>query len=268
MEIKKLFSDTWNDLFMGVVEDVQDPNKEYRIKVRVFSVHDDLELKYIPWAEPNNILIGGDETGGGNMSLPKKGAIVDVTFQNGNPYLPKWHTHARISRKLHSKISGMSANDYANATFLVYDTISNFYIYAIPSIGLVLKTLNDEDDGQIIYINNNNRSITVQNSLDDKIYIGDKKVDIESFKQRIVIDGNAKSILIESDSNVTVKTKEATIDAKNIKLGKSAAESVIKGDTFKILFDSHTHIGNLGAPCSPPVTPLSPIALSKVSKTE
>ena len=48
---------------------------------------------------------------------------------------------------------------------------------------------------------------------------------------------------------------------------ENAVEAVIKGNTFQNYFNSHTHIGNLGAPTSTPVVPSTPNHLSTVSKT-
>jgi len=40
--------------FLGVVELIDDPRKEGRARVRVYSIHDDLEAVDIPWAYPKN----------------------------------------------------------------------------------------------------------------------------------------------------------------------------------------------------------------------
>jgi hypothetical protein len=58
------------------------------------------------------------------------------------------------------------------------------------------------------------------------------------------------------------------IDASSIELGEGAAEAVIKGNTFQSIFNAHTHIGNLGAPTSPPIVPLSGSELSQITKTK
>lgn len=50
----------------------------------------------------------------------------------------------------------------------------------------------------------------------------------------------------------------ATVDGSTIKLGVNAIESVIKGDTFRDLYNVHTHIGNLGVETSPPLEIMDP----------
>jgi len=58
-----------------------------------------------------------------------------------------------------------------------------------------------------------------------------------------------------------------TIDGSTIELGQGATEAVIKGDTFKTLYNQHTHIGNLGFPTGPPLAPMDP-SLSTHTFTE
>lgn len=69
------------------------------------------------------------------------------------------------------------------------------------------------------------------------------------------------------DANITA-AGDATVEGKNVKLGKGAAEAVIKGDTFKkLVFDIHIHPTPIG-PSGPPSVPMSPDSLSKKVKTE
>ena len=69
------------------------------------------------------------------------------------------------------------------------------------------------------------------------------------------------------NANITASSV-VTVEAPLVKLGKSAGEAVVKGDTFKRLFDTHQHIGNMGIPTLPPMMPLDPSALSTKVKTE
>lgn len=67
----------------------------------------------------------------------------------------------------------------------------------------------------------------------------------------VTVGGNT-SILTTGTANI-IAQGVTTVDGSIIKLGVDAIESVIKGDTFAEIFDSHTHIGNLGAETSPPL---------------
>lgn len=90
------------------------------------------------------------------------------------------------------------------------------------------------------------------------------------------VEVNAEgSINIVVKGDVSVKCANATVTAQknvvvegsSIKLGKDASESVMKGDTFKGLFDAHIHPTAVG-PSGPPAGPLAAVALSKKVKTE
>lgn len=88
----------------------------------------------------------------------------------------------------------------------------------------------------------------------------------------IIVKGNASLQCVNANVNASgdaeVKAAgTATIEGKTVKLGEAAAESVIKGDTFKKYQDSHIHPTPVG-PTGPPVTPMPPGTLSKKVKTE
>jgi uncharacterized protein involved in type VI secretion and phage assembly len=77
----------------------------------------------------------------------------------------------------------------------------------------------------------------------------------------LLADGNGKSsIRFEQDGTVVV-TAEA------IKLGASAGEKVVLGDTFMSFFNQHTHPTGVG-PSGPPVQPMASSHLSAKVKTE
>ena len=60
---------------------------------------------------------------------------------------------------------------------------------------------------------------------------------------------------------------EVIVRAGTIKLGTDAAESLVLGDAFKALFNTHTHPTGVG-PSGTPTEPMGDAHLSSVSKTE
>lgn len=77
-------------------------------------------------------------------------------------------------------------------------------------------------------------------------------------------------VTVDAAADILVKTQtECVVDSPSIKLGKTAAEAIIKGNTFQALFNAHTHISSTpGNVTAPPTTPLTGTELSLVSKTE
>jgi hypothetical protein len=92
--------------------------------------------------------------------------------------------------------------------------------------------------------------------------LGDAKIQFDTQ------DGGQLRVIIEMGGDqIRMENNKVIVNSNNIELGEAAAQALIKGNTFQAYFNSHTHIGNLGAPTSPPVVPSTPDHLSTVSKT-
>jgi hypothetical protein len=225
--------------WIGEVVDIEDPTQEGRIRVKVFGKFDELEPETIPWASPRTKISGGSATGSGSFSVPKLGSIVGIIFENGELGNPEWYTIEHISDELKEEISG----SYANAHSLIYDTVTEGFVkvFFTEAKGLML----DYKQTQVNIKPNN--SVVIQNPNGDIIEIT-----------------NEGKLTITVSDTVEVNCKKAIIDAKSIELGAGAVESLILGNSFKAVFDTHTHAG----PNLPPSVPLPTGVLSKISKTK
>jgi len=83
------------------------------------------------------------------------------------------------------------------------------------------------------------------------------------------------SITLKSNGDVEVKaaiTGKVIVDSNNVELGKGAGESLLLGDSFKTLFNTHFHSGVTTGPgvSGPPVEPntVKYYHLSDISKTK
>lgn len=63
-------------------------------------------------------------------------------------------------------------------------------------------------------------------------------------------------------NKIEIISSDVKITASKVELGSGTAEAVLKGETFQAVFNSHVHVGNLGAPTAPPTTPSTPAHLS------
>lgn len=216
-------------IYLGEVVDINDPKKEGRAKVRVFGLFDGIEVEDIPWSTQVKPPSFG-RNGGGNISIPKLGSIVGLEFNGQNYYNSYYYSDFETSPDLMEEIS----DSYEGAHSLIYD--------------------NTAEPGplQIFY--------TQKKGLN--LILGDAKIQLDTQ------DGGALRIVIEmGQDQIRMENNKVIVNSNNIELGEGAIESVIKGNTFQTYFNSHTHIGNLGAPTSPPVVPSIPSHLSNVSKT-
>lgn len=251
LKIDNLETTAW----LGQVVDIDDPQQMGRVKVRVFGKFDDLAVEDIPWAYPRNNVSGGSSTGGGFFSVPKLDSIVAINFDNGNIYHPEYSYVQKISDEVRQELK----TSYINSHILIYDTVTDgaLKLFFTEEKGLMF-------DYKSTQINiKPNKSITIQTaSTDSKVEIDD--------------NGN---ITITEKNNITINCQNAKISASSsiyldcnkfasIKLGSSVTDQIIKGNVFQAYFNTHTHIGNLGAPTSPPVIPSTPDHLSTVVKTQ
>jgi hypothetical protein len=103
------------------------------------------------------------------------------------------------------------------------------------------------DDGTMNITQNNNINIKCN---------ADAKVDIS---------GKAD---VTTGGVTTLKCSKLIVNhSGKIELGAGAFEKVVLGNSFMALFNSHVHIGNLGVPTSPPITPMTPSQLSQKNVT-
>jgi hypothetical protein len=272
--LKNLINDDlYGTSWLGEVMDIEDPLKIGRVKIKVFGKFDEIPTEDLPWAQPGNNITGGSDSGGGFFSVPKKGSIVSVKFDNGNIYHPEYFFVQKISNEVKEEIK----DSYENAHVIVYDTITEggLKIFFTEEKGLML-------DYQETQINiKNDKSILIQTaSGDSKVEIMDDgkmtitqadEINIKTDKDLVIKCDNAK---ITADNSVDINCKNAKIkasskaivDAPAIELGEGATEAVIKGTTFAQIFDNHIHPTPVG-PSSKPTTPMQP-SLSQIVKTK
>lgn len=108
-------------------------------------------------------------------------------------------------------------------------------------------------------------------ATDFEIKSKDEKTSITITPDGNVTVTNAGDITLQNDGNVILNNKgdltaevkgKTAIKCETVEVGGAALEKMIKGETFMQFFNSHVHLGNLGAPTSPPQVPMSAAQLS------
>ena len=222
-------------IFIGEIVDNNDPEQEGRCKIKVFGMFDgEIDPENIPWAQPFNrkMFAGGEDGGFADISVPKIGTYVRVQFAEGDLMAPEYTSIQVVNPTVKAEI----ADSYLNSHILAYDIDEEMKIFYTPGKGLNIFHKNS----QIII--NPDSSITIEHA------------DTQSIIE--LVGGN---INIVAQERVTVTAPNVTIDqTETIELGAGAAEKLVLGDTFLAFFNAHTHIGNMGAPTTPPTVPMQP----------
>lgn len=104
---------------MGIVEDVNDPRREGRIKVRIQGMYDGLKLEDIPYCYPFRDLAGKQ------FSVPAIGKMVNVIFPLGTE--PIYLYSERYNVNLQRKLQSMTQTDYQNFISLLMDNRTQIY---------------------------------------------------------------------------------------------------------------------------------------------
>jgi uncharacterized protein involved in type VI secretion and phage assembly len=236
---------------IGIVEKLEgDPDKEGRIKVsypwfdgngtpsewaRVCAVYggNGFGTFFIP-EEKTEVLIGFIH---GDMRAP----IILGNLYNGKDKPPSHRTKERNEKLVRTK---------GGHEVLLDDSDGKLKV-RIKTAGNQVVELDDQNKKLTVKTAGNNSAVFDDNA--NKVTVTTASGDSATF------DGSAKKI--------TLQTSTVEINASSVKLGIGASQSVILGETFVGLFNSHTH--NLGpAQTSPPVPPLIPQAvLSFTTKT-
>jgi hypothetical protein len=212
MNRKELVDDDLSSMeFQGVVVDTNDPLKQGRAKVRVFGKFDDLSEDDIPWAQNRHPNVFGINGGAGAISIPKKGTVVDVTFNSGNLYEPEFVAITEPCKEMIEEIR----NSYEDAHVLLFDG------------GEKLKMYYTKEKGVLIHLDDSYINIHTDNSI---------TIEHKGTSSIIELRGSTITMTTDSEINMTAGSRikasapEVWLDGKETKLGHVPAYSVVRAE--------------------------------------
>lgn len=189
--------ETFVSTYMGVVEDIDDPNYEGRCRIRVFSVFDDLPTEDIPWAVPAaKPMFFGQDAKAGSISIPKVGAIVKVRFATGDIYAPEYIQIQELGDDIKEQLR-KGGSKYEGAHFILFDGDEEIKVWFDKQIGLQIELKKS-----FVRIDNETSNVLIEH-----------KDNLSS----ISMEGNVIRIVSDSEVNVTTGSK-ATVSAKTVHL--------------------------------------------------
>lgn len=274
--------------WVGIVEDTNDDIFEGRCKIRVYGKMDDrvdpedpesafiIPTAALPWSRPHQLMYGGSNSGSGKFEIPKLGSIVRITFDNGNFYQPVYHENVYPSDETKAEIEA----SYQNSHVLIYDTA--FGLTGTLEDG-VSEATNEREGEHIKVFFTEEKGLMMDYTTTE----GPTTINIKPDNSVEIINANGDSIVMLNDGNITfthsaqftinsganteINCTDAIVNCENtiinhassIELGQGASEKIVLGDSFMAYFNGHNHVGNLGAPTSPPISPMTPSLLSQ-----
>lgn len=155
--------------FLGSIVAIDDPRKEGRAKVRVTSIHDDLEVEDIPWAYPKAKGVTFGKAGkSGSISIPKIGSVVAVRFDNGNPYSPEYFAIHELAQDIKDEL----ATEYEGSHFIIFDGDQELKVWFSVSKGLTLSVKETS-----INVKNNQITLTATD-IDSKVVVNCPNIEL------------------------------------------------------------------------------------------
>ena len=219
-DIDKRERDLIDKQFLGIVEDPNDPRKEGRAKVRVISLHDDIAVEDLPWAYPKQkSAFFGKEGRGGSLSVPKKGAVVVVRFDNGNPYSPEYYSLHEIGEDVREELG--KNGEYLGSHVILFDGDEELKIWFTISKGITMQL-----KGSRVNIGRD-KAITIEHDQTQSV--------IELRGGTITVHVNSR-IEMTSGSEIEAASNDIWINGNFVKVGHNpVAGPAVLGDQLFLL---------------------------------
>jgi len=227
MNIKKIAADLFEDdlqktEYIGVIEDIQDPLKIGRAKIRVFgktghaSGDQEIPTTSLPWAYPEHHGFAAVD-GGFLFSTPKKDTEVIVRFPDGNIYSPKYSCLVNLSDKVKEAIS----SSYENAHVFGFDDVEQLKMYYTQEGGWLLY-----HKGSIINIKKD-KSILISHDKNSA------QLEMKGNDLDIVTQGNVN---VSSTNNVNINSNNVWANGVQTNIGGNPIFSAVNGEPlFELL---------------------------------
>ncbi len=246
--------------YRGFVVENDDPEQLGRLRLRVPSV---LGNEVVTgWALPC-VPYGGD-VNQGMLFIPEVEAGVWVEFEEGDLEFPIWT--GTFWSKPDGETELPKTNDPDGAEADVQSPPTRKIIKTLKGHSIQIE---DNDDEEMILVHEavNNHVIKLDK---DGIIISDgansNTVTMDS-NGMVVEDANGNKVTMDSSGLVAEESggNKVILSSSGIKVGSDgASEPFLLGNTFLqnlnqlvITLATHTHVGNMGAPTSPPTSPIN-----------
>jgi uncharacterized protein involved in type VI secretion and phage assembly len=214
----------------------------------------------------------------GLLFLPERDAGVWVEFEEGDLEFPVWtgtfwskpDGGSELPRP--NDASGTEADDVQDpVTRKIIKTVRGHTLQFEDAEGAESVLLQDGAHGHVVVLDDS--GITVLDGVNGhEIRLTGDGITITDGAN----DGNAVTLSADGVTVTDSHDNAIVLGASGIKIGGSAAEALVLGTSLKqavtqfvLSLNTHTHLGNLGAPTGPPAKPVQlDVPLSTKHKVE
>lgn len=219
--------DNYTKDYVGVVEDNKDPEKLGRCRIRVHGLYDEIPLELLPWASPAFPIAFGIK---GSFIVPEIGTALEVKFDDGDLYEPKYYSKVLDARNLNFEAD--KDEDYPDSV-IFYESKNGDYLKVNRFKGeFIVKT-----GAGVLLKFSENGDINLTNTLSEN---GDCKL---SLKGNFVLDNRladtkiiTSKLLTSAFSDIDVKTNAGInvegLDDVNISTNRDI--NLISSDRFSV----------------------------------
>jgi hypothetical protein len=224
--------------YIGVVEDIKDPDKMGRVKVRVLDIYEQQPLEDIPWAAP------WKDLGGGQFSLPELGKVVIVVFDQGDSYKPEYIFTEHWNVNLENKLKTLGDEDYQSMRSVIFDHKTQIYVNDGEGLKIDHKfnNINIKDGGINLNLKDNSRVLNLGDSTaNQQAILGNHFLDwfdtfIDALTSNTAFLGNAGAPVLTNPSLVRIlaqykSQKASTFLSHHVNIVDNNQSSTVKNET-------------------------------------
>lgn len=151
-------------IFIGVVEDNNDPKKLGRCRCRVLNIFDEIPVEDIPWATP------WKDLNGNQFIVPDKGKVVSIVFDEGNVYKPEFIYAEHYNINLEKKLAELSGANYTSMRALMFDHKTQIYSNDAEGLKMDYKfnNINIREDSINLNLKDNFSKVNIGSAISDQ----------------------------------------------------------------------------------------------------
>lgn len=204
--------------YIGFIVDINDPKKEGYARIRIPALHKNVLTEHIPWGKPKTAIYFGSNGLGANISIPRLGALVEVTFSDGNIHSPEYTVIQELSDEVKELLR--TDGEYENCHIMLMDGQEDLNIYYTNSKGYTIDL-----KGSRINIGNDN-IITIEHKDTQSM------IELDSGTITTTADSQINST---AGSRIKNDAPEIWDDGDMVKLGRQPQYSAVLGEPLFLL---------------------------------